>query len=66
MMYSPMSAREARVLLALYAKVYDVQPRIVQDELERARMQAKDKSGHQWKVGDEYIAIEDVRKAMHP
>lgn len=62
--YSPMSRREARTLLALFAKVHDVQPRIVQDETERARMQGLDKSGHQWKIGDEYIAVDDVRKAM--
>lgn len=59
----PMSQKEARLVLAAFAKAKGVEPRIVQDERERARMQAQDRSGHQWKVGDEYISIEDVRRA---
>lgn len=64
MMYSPMSAREARLLLALWAKMYGVPPRVVQNEFERARMQKMDKSGHVWTVGEEYIAVEDVKQAV--
>lgn len=60
---APMTHKEARTLLALFAKVRGVEPRRVQDEAERQRMQAKDKSGRVWKIGDEYIAVEDVLKA---
>lgn len=60
---APMSHKEARTLLAIFAKAKGVEPRIVQDETERQRMQAKDKSGHVWKIGDEYIAVEDVKRA---
>lgn len=60
---APMTHKEARTLLAIFAKAKGVEPRIVQDELERQRMQAKDKSGHVWKIGDEYIAYEDVVRA---
>jgi hypothetical protein len=60
---APMTHKEARQLLALFAKLRGVEPRRVQDDLERERMQAKDKSGHVWKIGDEYIAVEDVIRA---
>lgn len=60
---APMTHKEARTLLAVFAKLRGVEPRRVQDETERRRMQAKDKSGHVWKIGDEYIAYEDVVKA---
>lgn len=60
---APMTHKEARTLLAIFAKAKGVEPRIVQDETERARMQAKDKSGYQWKIGDEYISVEDVKRA---
>lgn len=63
MIREPMTHKEARTLLAVFAKAKGVEPRVVQDELERQRMQAKDKSGHVWKIGDEYIAVEDVKKA---
>lgn len=59
----PMTHKEARTLLAVFAKAKGVAPRIIQDEAERQRMQSKDKSGHVWKIGDEYIAYEDVVKA---
>lgn len=59
----PMTHKEARTLLALMALQRGVKPRVIQDDAERQRMQAKDKSGHVWKIGDEYIAVEDVRKA---
>lgn len=58
-----MTHKEARTLLALFAKAKGVEPRVVQDEAERQRMQYKDKSGYQWKIGDEYIAYEDVIRA---
>lgn len=60
---APMTHKEARTLLALFAKAKGVEPRVVQDEAERQRMQYKDKSGYQWKIGDEYIAYEDVIRA---
>jgi hypothetical protein len=60
---APMTHKEARKLLAVFAKLRGVQPRIVQDEAERRKMQAKDKSGHVWEIGDEYIAVEDVLRA---
>lgn len=60
---APMSHKEARQLLAVFAKLRGVEPRRVQDETERQRMQAKDKSGHVWKIGDEYLSYEDVVKA---
>lgn len=63
MIRAPMTHKEARTLLALFAKAKGVETRIVQDEAERERMQAKDKSGHTWKIGDEYIAVEDVIRA---
>lgn len=59
----PMTHKEARTLLTLFALQRGVKPRVIQDDAERERMQAKDKSGHVWKVGDEYISVEDVRKA---
>lgn len=59
----PMTHKEARKLLALFAQAKGVEPRVIQDDAERLRMQAKDKSGHVWKIGDEYIAFEDVVKA---
>lgn len=63
MIRSPMSRKEARLVLAAFAKAKGVEPRIVQDEAERQRMQALDRSGFTWNIGDEYIALEDVRRA---
>lgn len=60
---APMTHKEARRLLAFFAKLRNVQPRVIESEVERDRMQHKDKSGHKWKIGDEYIAVEDVLKA---
>lgn len=60
---APMTHKEARRLLALFAKIRGVEPRRVETEAERLKMQHKDKSGHKWKIGDEYIAYEDVVKA---
>lgn len=58
-----MSPKQARLTLAFIAKAKGVQPRTVDSEAERQRLQALDKSGHQWKLGDEYISLEDVRRA---
>lgn len=58
-----MSPKHARLTLALLAKIKGVQPRTVDTEAERQKMQALEKGDHVWKIGDEYISLEDVKRA---
>lgn len=56
-----MSAREARGLAVVIGAQKGVPVRYVQDDLERARLQAADKTGHVWRVGEAYYAMAEIR-----
>lgn len=50
----------ARLTMMLAALERSVETRVVKTEEERARLQAADRSGHQWRIGEEYVAVADV------
>ena len=50
----------ARLTMMLAALERGVETRVVRTEDERARLQAADRSGHQWRIGEEYVAVADV------
>jgi len=52
--------KAARLFLALAAIERNVEPRRVKTEEERARLQANDKSGHLWQIGEEYYSVADL------
>lgn len=56
-----MTPSEARRVLALFAKAKGVEPRIIQDEAERRKVQRA--NGIPVNIGDEYISLEDVKLA---
>lgn len=56
-----MTPQEARQALALIAKAKGVEPRRVETEAERRKLQRD--STVPVNIGDEYISLEDVRRA---
>lgn len=57
----PMQPREARGLAVVIGAQKGVKVRHVQDEEERARLQASERNGHVWRIGEPYYAMADIR-----
>lgn len=58
-----LTAQEARGLAVVIGAQTNAPVRYVQDEAERQRLQAAERHGHIWKLGEQYYAMSDLRKA---
>lgn len=62
-MSDKLDAKEARGLAVVIGAQTNAPVRYVQDEAERKRLQAAERSGHVWRIGEQYYAMSDLRKA---
>jgi len=58
----PLSPKEARGIATVIAAQKGLKIRYVQDEVERARLQAAERHGHIWRIGEQYYAVADLLK----
>jgi hypothetical protein len=56
----PLNAKEARGIATVIAAQKGLKIRYVQDEAECARLQAAEKHGHIWRIGEQYYAVADL------